>query len=171
MPPTYVTPNITYIKDGDGNNHAIDALFLEGHSYNDILETVAAAGFKTLVTTTMPVAGPTYSKTLLLLPDPDDQETGNKLEYLCIQNGTSWGWEPIGTTRIKFTGATTNSAGAHTHSIGAATYKYFTTRNLPSAFSALTVPLTFNTTSIVATNGTGSAVTSLTTTGVTDLLL
>lgn len=164
MAVTHIDPYVKYIQDANGY-HAIDATKLNGKTYEEIV----GAGFQIKIGDSLPTASADYNKTLYLIPDtPDKEENGDYLEYVCINKGTAaspnWAWEPIGTTKIKFTGGIAAEAGAHTHSIAAPTYGYLTTKSIPNAFSSVTIPQTFTSTNVYTISGTGTALTTLTST-------
>lgn len=90
-----------YIQDGSGNNK----------SWSDITSLIDQ-GFDIKVLQSLPEANATsystYKKSIVLIPDSEDKETGAYIENVIIRSGTSgsytYAWEPIGTTKVDLSG-------------------------------------------------------------------
>lgn len=113
-----VEPVIQRIKLADGE-HEIGARYaVMGSTTTPTLtpiEDLISYSIKTY--TTLPTASATYKNQIALIPDSSDTETGSYIEYICVNtSGTTWAWEPIGTTKFTFNPANykTSSAGGVT---------------------------------------------------------
>jgi len=78
------------IKDGTARSWASSALSL--------ISTIQQVGVNYSVASSLPTAGEDYKGWIYLIPDPFGSGSDVKKEYICVQNGTSWSWEQIGTT-------------------------------------------------------------------------
>lgn len=90
----------------------ISKLTLNGNSYNikdttarswassalSLISTIQSVGVNYSVANTLPTAGEDYKGWIYLVPDPYGSGEDIKKEYICVQDGTSWKWEQIGTT-------------------------------------------------------------------------
>lgn len=113
-----VEPVIQRIKLADGE-HEIGARYaVMGSTTTPTLtpiEDLISYSIKTY--TTLPTASATYKNQIALVPDSSDTETGSYIEYICVNtSGTTWAWEPIGTTKFTFDPSNykTSSAGGQT---------------------------------------------------------
>jgi len=212
MPVVETTPYVSYIQDSQSKNHPIAAPYLLVNGTTVPADQISG-GIKYEIFETLPTASSSYVGTIGLIQDSKDVEEGSYIEYLCVDKGASssprYAWENIGSTKIKFTGATaassttgisvsydkakssTETAGgatvngsnfsfngtaatitvpAHTHSIGAATTKYFKKVDVPATFSSADVVAGLTTTTVVSAGASTTVVTGYASPSTTSVL-
>lgn len=102
------------IKDTTARSWASSALSL--------ISTIQNVGVRYSVAESLPAAGVSYEGWIYLIPNPT-APTGNiKNEYICIQKGTGYAWELIGSTETDLSGyisgikmAITVPSASHSH--------------------------------------------------------
>ena len=106
-PVTASTPHVAYIKDSNGVNHAIAAPYAVLNAGTSTPTFVSfdnlALGVDYVVASSLPTASAAYKGKIYLIPDSQSTETGDYIEYICVNKGTTtenWVWEPIGTTKV-----------------------------------------------------------------------
>ena len=105
MAVTETTPYVSYIQDSSQANHPIAAPYAilnkDGETPTYVSFDNLSLGVDYTVAASLPTASSAYKGKIYLISDASDVEGGSYIEYICVNtSGTTWAWEPIGTTKI-----------------------------------------------------------------------